>query len=440
MDGLLRGVLQLKVFRDGPLFDGTISDLANALYMDNVRRPDRYTSLIEDAGTGAMGYVQLKVRQFKSRPIEDYAAMVDDPEVWRALDVSMNLYFDDRINMFPFERRRYEDAMPSEQDGMSFENPEAFHIVQKDMIERRFASGEVTDVGESDLKETISSFRYVFVRNFWRLVLARRRVALEGIGMVIAIGSLFLAASAVVPAFWVIASSAFCALLAIGAVIALTSDRIQRHTDKFEDATRASCNVLSQVLGIRLHSLTEVIPQLIDRINHSKWDIDSTQLLEAWPLEVKKWSKLAFWLNARVEHIELMMQLQMWRIRRLHYGIRWVGHILTTVLTILAVASVGAISAAGFVMLTPHVLAAGSDGVWKGGAAVLLALTCLVSVFHLSQMTRRKKIPNLDLIRKTLATDGMRSFRDVRLHDKLADFVRREKKSQVYYEKMQGRV
>lgn len=440
MDGLLRGVLQLKVFRDGPLFDGTISDLANALYMDNVRRPDRYTSLIEDAGTGAMGYVQLKVRQFKSRPIEDYAAMVDDPEVWRALDVSMNLYFDDRINMFPFERRRYEDAMPSEQDGMSFENPEAFHIVQKDMIERRFASGEVTDVGESDLKETISSFRYVFVRNFWRLVLARRRVALEGIGMVIAIGSLFLAASAVVPAFWVIASSAFCALLAIGAVIALTSDRIQRHTDKFEDATRASCNVLSQVLGIRLHSLTEVIPQLIDRINHSKWDIDSTQLLEAWPLEVKKWSKLAFWLNARVEHIELMMQLQMWRIRRLHYGIRWVGHILTTVLTILAVGSVVAISVAGGVMLTPHVLAAGSDGVWKAGSAVLLALTCLVSVFYLSLMTRHKNIPNLDLIRKTLATDGMRSFRDVRLHDKLADFVRREKKSQVYYEKMQGRV
>ncbi len=440
MDGLLRGVLQLKVFRDGPLFDGTISDLANALYMDNVRRPDRYTSLIEDAGTGAMGYVQLKVRQFKSRPIEDYAAMVDDPEVWRALDVSMNLYFDDRINMFPFERRRYEDAMPSEQAGMSFENPEAFHIVQKDMIERRFASGEVTDVGESDLKETISSFRYVFVRNFWRLVLARRRVALEAIGMVIAIGSLFLAASALAPALWVIASSAFFALLAIGIVIALTSDRIQRHTDKFEDATRASCNVLSKVLDIRLHSLTEVIPQLIDRINHSKWDIDSTQLLEAWPLEVKKWSKLAFWLNARVEHIELMMQLQMWRIRRLHYGIRWVGHILTDALTIGAVGSVVAISVAGGVILTPKVLAAGSDGGWKAGLSVLLALTCLFSVFHLSRMTRKRNIPNLDLVRKTLATDGMRSFRDVRLHDKLADFVRREKKSQVYYEKMQGRV
>jgi hypothetical protein len=54
-------------------------------------------------------------------------------------------------------------------------------------------------------------------------------------------------------------------------------------------------------------------------------------------------------------------------------------------------------------------------------------------------MTFRASIPKLDLIRDTLNTNSMRGSRDVKLHDKVADFVRREKKSQVYYEKLQTR-
>ena len=376
MDGLLRRFVQLRLFRDNPLFDGTISDLANALYMDNERKPARYAHLIEDAGAGAIGYVQLKVRQFRSRSIEDYAAIVEDSDAWSALDATMDHYFADRINMFPYERRRYEDEVPDDAPQDQFENPESFHIVQKVMIERRFASGKIADIGESDLREAISSFRYVFVFNFWRLVLARRGVALQGIALILAFAAGFIGLAAFAQAEplgpWIVVGGALAAAAGMLGSTWLTADQIKRHTDKFEDATRASCNSLSRVLDIRLHSLTETIPQLIDRINHSKWDVESTQLLEEWPLEVKKWSKLAFWLNARVEHIELLMQLQMWRIRRLHFGIRWIGRNLTALLTLAAVAAVGGASWIGASVIGTLADAPLQDmplTIWAGGGA-----------------------------------------------------------------------
>lgn len=442
MERLLRSFIQMRLFRDNPLFDGTISDLANALYMDNVRRPKRYAELIESAGTGAIGYIQLKTRQFRSRSIEDYAAVVEDPQAWNSLDATMDRYFADRVNMFPYERRRYEDELPEESTGEQFENPESFHIVQKIMIERRFAAGATTDLGESDLKEAVSSFRYVFVFNFWRLVLARRGVAVQGIGIILLCGAAFIGLLAVNGgrelSFWVISLSAGLAATGMISAVWLTLDRIQRHTDKFEDATRASCNSLSRVLDIRLHSLTEIIPQLIDRINHSKWDVESTQLLEEWPLEVKKWSKLAFWLNARVEHIELLMQLQMWRIRRLHYGIRWIGRNLTALLATVALMSVAGVIWTGCLMVNSPVYATDDGLLIKAAGAMLSLLATALSVW-ISLMTFRASIPNLNLIRNTLNTEAMRGFRDVKLHDKVADFVRREKKSQVYYEKLQTR-
>jgi hypothetical protein len=238
---------------------------------------------------------------------------------------------------------------------------------------------------------------------------------------------------------WVVGGGALAAAAGMVGATWLTADQIKRHTDKFEDATRASCNSLSRVLDIRLHSLTETIPQLIDRINHSKWDVDSTQLLEEWPLEVKKWSKLAFWLNARVEHIELLMQLQMWRIRRLHFGIRWIGHNLTGLLTLAAAAAVGAAAwiGASVIGLPSGVpLQETPLTIWAGAMMAVLAMALAVGV---AQMTYRASIPKLDLIRDTLNTDSMRGSRDVKLHEKVADFVRREKKSQVYYEKLQTR-
>lgn len=444
MWGWLRYAIQWETFRTSPLFDGTLSDLSNAIYVDRQLKPERYLEQLEALGDNTLGYVQLRVRDFRTRSVDDYAAILDDPEAWAGFEKTvMGRYFDDRIEMFPFERREYADMRHRKSDdAMTFNNPEAFHLVTKELIERRFSADRPDEVGERDLRDAIAAFRYAFVHNFWRLVTSRRGAAVEGMAMAL-LGLIgfagFVAATQGTRADWWELALAFLVGVAVVFSARLrTRHMIRRHTDRYEEAIKASCNVLASLLSIRVHSLTEVIPQLFHKIDRSKWQMLTESRLDDWPVEVKKWSKLAFWLSARVEHIELLMQVQMWRIRRLHYGIRWVGRWLSFWIGILALAfSVGVASGLGWALYVA--------GRWDMGSPLALILYGVLTVitafasWRMAQMTFNYNTPDLDIIRRTLKTDTMRRFSDVRLHRQVAEHVSEQKQSQVYNESLQKR-
>jgi hypothetical protein len=441
MWGWLRVAIQWEAFRTYPLFDGTLSDLSNAIYVDRQLKPERYLEQLEPLSDNTLGYVQLRVRDFRTRSVEDYAEILDDPDAWGKFEKTvMGLYFDDRIEMFPFERREYADMKRRKSDeGMTFSNPEAFHLVTKELIERRFSADRSDEVGERDLRDAIAAFRYAFVHNFWRLVTSRRGAAVVGLGMAllapIGFAGLLALTAASRPAWWELGLGFLAGFAMVLAALLRTRHMIRRHTERYEEAIKASCNVLSSLLSIRVHSLTEVIPQLFHKIDRSKWQMLTESRLDDWPVEVKKWSKLAFWLSARVEHIELLMQVQMWRIRRLHYGIRWVGRLLSFWIGVIALLLSAGIS--GGLGLALH-----RAGRWNLDDPMALILFCVLAAITglvswlMAQMTFSYNTPDLDIIRRTLKTDTMRRFSNVRLHRQVAEHVSEQKQSQVYNESL----
>lgn len=440
---MLRNLVQWKFIRTSPFFDGTLSDLSNALYVDRLLKPDRYNDLIEESSSKTLGYIQMRVKDLKTRSVNDYARILDDPDLWAGFEKeTMSGYFDDQIEMFPFNRREYPDVKARRStDRTELVNPEPFHLVQKEMVERRFGKGTTENIGERDLRDAIASFRYAFVHNFWRLVISRRQAALEGLLMaflcVVAFVAVALARIAS-PNWGLELVVLILALLSLmGLAWGRTRHMIQRHTEKYVDAVKASCNVLSGHLQIRLHSLSEVIPQLFHKIDRSKWQMLTDGRLDEWPTEGKKWSTLAFWLSARVEHIELLMQVQMWRIRRLHFGIRWIGRILSGLIALSAVALLGATSAGGFWLLSTNL--AQEQQLVGLSLFVVVTMAGLISSTSMARMSYTHDTPDLDIIRNTLKTDTMKRFRDVKLHDQVAEHVFEQKKSQVYSETLQKR-
>lgn len=438
----LRGLVQAEIFRTDPLFDGTLSDLSNALYLDNALKPERYLDQLEPASDARFGYVQLRVSDFRSRSIDDYAEVVDDPELWTTFESEvMGRYFNDHIELFPFHRREFADLKRRNDDGMAFVNPEAFHLVQKEMIERRFSGGQPEEIGERDLREAIAAFRYAFVQNFWRLVMSRRGTAAIGIllnaAILLVVGAFLVMRSGAPTFFLELSAVGLLSAAAIFTTVRRTRHMITRLTGGYEDAIRASCNVLSSHLRIRVQSLTEIIPLIFHRIDRSKWQMLTDGRLEDWPMEVRKWSKLAFWLSARVEHIELLMQVQMWRVRRLHFGIRWLGRLLSGALggfALLTSALAGGLGLLGLSTAGPML----GDGQALTALAVLVATTCVTLAVSLllASLSFRYSTPDLDIIRNTLKTDSMRRFRDVKLHREFAEHVREQKQSQVYNESL----
>lgn len=444
MRNWLKGLLQVRALREHPLFDGTISELANTLYIDNVADADRYADMIEPHG-GKLGYVQMRVREFKTRDVEAYAEIVNDADRWQAFDAEvMDRYFRDHIDLFPFRPGRSRAASGSgrraSDEAMALPNPEAFHLIQKDMIERRFAGGEVTDIGERDLRDAISGLRHLFVRNFWHLVLSRRSAALTAVIQLLTITAVFFGVSLAglalmtdqLSALWLV-GAAFAASAVLTALVWInTKHLIGRHSEEYANAIQATCNALSRGLSLRLHDLIAVIPLFFHRIEKSKMELKNANRLNDWPVEVKKWTKLAFWIDARVQHIELYMQVQMWRIRRMHYGIRWLGSMLSRGLVLVGALPLMALAAVGVWTLLQNdpsrhaLIVAGLFGLF----AVLAALVA----FDLANKTFRMQTPDIDIIEKTLKTKAMQGYRDVRLHEQMADFSFQEKMSQLHEE------
>jgi hypothetical protein len=444
MWGWLKQAIQWEGFRNGPLFDGTLSDLGNAIYVDNSLKPERYLEQLEPRSNNDAGYVQLKVRDFKTRSVSDYEELVNDSARWSDFEKTvMGRYFDDKIEMFPVIRREYLDIKRRDfGDGVGFDNPEAFQIVQKEMIERRFSADRSDEIGERDLRDAIAAFRSAFLQNFWRLVTSRRSAAAYGVFASLLVLLAFAAAFNIIDG--IAKSSVWIAVISVVGITLnyfiwlACKNSIDEHTKRYEEATKANCNILAGLLGIRLHSLTEIIPQLFHKIDNSKWQMLRAARLDAWPMEVKKWSKLAFWLSARVEHIELLMQVQMWRIRRLHYGIRWIGKWLTRLIHASALSMV----IAEFFLIWNI---SSIRGVFRISdpvpivACTVFALITLVTGQVLAWMSFHYNITDYDIIRRTLKTDTMKRFSDVRLHRQVAEHVADQKESQVYNETLMKR-
>lgn len=441
-----------EAFGDHPLFDGTLAELAYTYFFDETK--DRGAEQ-EGVTEGPYGYLKLETSDVKTRDIDTYVEILADPARYAQFESElMDAYFLDDIDMFPFEDSAGKAEGPS--GFKEIAKPKDFFFLQKQMIERRFAPrAEATagEIGESDLRMLISRLRWVFLKNYAHLILHRRRLVLGLIVLMLSVAGAAMAFDAATsPPLYqqVLALTAWAGFLA-GTVFWFLPWDFTNHRNHYVAALDASCNGLARPLQLRLHDLVATIPLIFAKVDRSKMEFKNEDRLKEWPSEIKKWSKLAFWMAARVEHIELYMQVQMWRVRRFHFGLRWIGRKLTGLLKALVygfgVAAV--IALGGYVAGLPEWRQV-SGAIESGDASALWPLVCvigrdlwfpaafggltLVAAWLAARATFRNAVPDVDLVEKTLRTSTMQGFRDVKLHDQISELLFREKMSLLHEE------
>jgi hypothetical protein len=435
-----------SMIRKSPLFDGTISEFLNTLNTDEGADLHRYDEMTERQGENKLDYIQMKIRDFRTRDVENYVGLANDPARWEVFEREvMDRYFNDHIDLFPFKPGKLQTTDPDRRNlpELDFNNPAPFHYIQKEMIERRFAGGELNDIGERDLRDAVSCLRYVFVRNFWHLVVSRRRIGLDAVlvlALIIAgfLGIALLARSLQTDhgslAKGVMGLGTASALAAMSAVWFNARHMFRRHTAEYITSIQATCNSLSRALNLRLQNLILIIPLFFHKIDKSKMELKNAGKLDDWPMDVKKWSKLAFWIDARVEHIELYMQVQMWRIRRMHFGMRWIGRKLSAILQIMGPATLALGTSAALYVLHAKGNGAGSQPWLLLGPMALIGVLSIGLAFELARRTYTMHTPDISVIETTLKTKAMQGYRDVRLHEQFATFLFQEKMNTLHEE------
>jgi hypothetical protein len=460
------------------LLDGTFQEVLEARAK---RQDEPFSSHFE---TDENGFLVLRKISFDTRKVDFYKTILKDPEKWRVFETdNVNRYFRDQIELFPYDRASAVDApivaadeTPASEDEVTDEPtspgkkkarkrkeraaapvdathdyaaPGRFYKIQKGLIERRFPFGRDQTVGDADLRDHMSAMRHLFAENFWKLILSRRFVALScmlaglaGLGAhmltMFGVGA-FGAAMWGAPAG--VAIMICAAVLMMGVFIAATwfaFDRFEVLKDQYEAAVRESCLLMGRNLQVRQQDIIANIPQIFTEADNDKYALKSENRLREWPEEVRKWTKLAFWMAGRAESNELFMQLEMWRVRRLHFGMKWTGTLWSTLLAAFGYAAFAALVAAaaiGIWSLAP-IWAKSPPSLFLTAVATsgLGAVTCLVFIHTLVRGADRRSLVDLDLIEKSILTNNIQGHKDVRLHDRVAEQLFREKSALLHEE------
>lgn len=430
--------------------DGTFEEMADAWRKKDAPEDVRQWEYDEH------GFRTLKNDAFITHKIEGYIKLLKDEDEWHKFDTeNMDKFFNDAIELFPYERASVQnDAKPADAKSKdakpSFEPPGRFFRVQQKMIQRRFPWGRNLTFGDADLRDNVETLRYIFAKNFIALILRRRALALHYVLM--AVGILLANAILAPLVIWLVGRFATNSLqinTGVAAVLAVVSWGIFHFTyghtlelfgylrDQYQAAIRASCLVLGRNLQVRQQDIIALIPLIFKQADDDKYRMLNEGRLKEWPDEARKWTKLAFWMAGRVEYNELSMQLHMWRIRRLYFGLRWVATGLTEALTAFSVFAL-TVSAGGFTVLLfllRHVIADDHHtlaAIALGGIATAVACT-FYSIWIVQASDSRHRV-ELDLIEKNIMTTTIQGHTDVNLHDIVAERLFIDKSALLYEE------
>ncbi|MEI9990022.1 MAG: hypothetical protein WDM86_08295 [Rhizomicrobium sp.] len=399
------------------------------------------------------GFVEIAPQKSRTRSIDEYREIVRDPARWATLKAELlDEYFDDPIDMFPYEggvERREKDAATPQGDvwrrglwwrtldrSLNLAIPARFFQIQADLIKRRFPGGRNQTIGDSDIRDLISCLRYVFARNFSQLVWVRR-VWCAFVSAIVLLAFACFAVSFDPAAFFppgMAVTGHMLRLLSMGlaglvAVLTVATFFIYRFwsNNEYGDAVEKSCSNVRTGLQTRLQELVAIIPLIFHRIDRDKFELKKDDLLKQWPDEVRKWSRLAFWMAMRVQYLEFFMQVEMWRIRRIHAWTRLIGLGLSTAIFLVSLAILEYLALA---------LPWGAPAAELGLADLMAALV----LFALALMSYRTYLPDFDLVERTLRTNDMKGSKDSKFHEAIEEFMFQEKHAQLHEEeKRSGR-
>lgn len=325
------------------------------------------------------------------RPIQDAEVFSSDPAVIAAVSSHINEYFNQPLDIFPFW----------ETEG----KPDRFHVLFARQIEERFPV-------DRDLRAHIHAYgRRVFRALCVHVGIKRlcQALALIALTVLATLGPTWFSR-------WT-GTLTYGAALAAGAMlvtlglywgvqaILFIQYRFRLENDSYE---------LSREIVQRtreLQNLFTTARTLADQAE-TQYQMDG----KGWGRRAHFLTRLTMWMGARMEYMEKYVQMELWRVRRERYWMRWFARFVTPLVFVVW---------AVLFALEP----APAEALWfrglQGLAVVLGVMVSLLSYF-------RWQTPP-QAIQKKLGVEGWVRYASLDVDDAVADQVRRDKERLVEY-------
>lgn len=237
-------------------------------------------------------------------PIQDSEYFSEDPEAVERVSAHIDEYFNQPLDIFPFW----------ETEG----KPDRFHVLFARQIEERFPA-------DADLRSHIYEYgRRVFDALRIHVLVKRlcQGLALVGFAVLAAMGPTWFSQ-------WT-GSDAAGAALAAGAILAtlgaywgaqailFTQYRFRLENDSYQ---------LSREIVQRTRELQNLFTS--GRAMADQAETKYQQDGKGWGQRAMYLTRLTMWLAARMEYLEKYVQMELWRVRRERYWMRWLSRFLT---------------------------------------------------------------------------------------------------------------
>jgi hypothetical protein len=326
------------------------------------------------------------------RPISESEYFAQTPEAEAIVSSHINEYFNQPLDIFPFW----------ETDG----KPDRFHVLYSRQIEERFPI-------DQDIRARIHSYGR---RVFRALVVHVSVKRLSQAGAMAAFAALAILGPGLF-AGWT-GSQAMGLGLAAGAMLAalgifwglqavlFIQYRFQLENDSYE---------LSREVVQRTRELQNLFTSaraMADQAE-TQFQMDGT----GWGKRAMYLTRLTMWIGARMEYLEKHVQMELWRVRRERYWMRWAQRIMTPLVMVIGLAGLALVPA-------PETGEAGFRGLQ--GLAALLG----IAVSYLSYFRWRTPVA---AVQDKLGVDGWVRYASLDVDNAVADQVRRDKERLVEY-------
>lgn len=325
------------------------------------------------------------------RPIQDSEYFSYDPASVAAVSSHIDEYFNQPLDLFPFW----------ESEG----KPDRFHVLFSRQIEERFPV-------DSDIRKLIHDYgRRVFRALVVHVSVKRgsQLAALVAFTLLATLGPTWFSSWTGSPPMGL--GLAFAAMLAVVGVfwaaqaILFIQYRFQLENDSYE---------LSREIVTRTRELQNLFTSaraMADQAE-TQYQMDG----KGWGKRALYLTRLTMWIGARMEYLEKYVQMELWRVRRERYWMRWAQRIMTPLVLIVWLA---------LFLLEP---APADAGAFRALQAVAVALGVLVS--WLSYFRWRTPVA---AVQDKLGVEGWVRYASLDVDNAVADQVRRDKERLVEY-------
>lgn len=325
------------------------------------------------------------------RPIQDSEVFSTDPAVIEAVSSHIDHYFNQPLDIFPFW----------ESEG----KPDRFHVLFSRQIEERFPV-------DTDLRSHIHDYgRRVFAALCVHVAIKRlcQALALVAFAVLASVGpTWFTSWTGSQPMGLGLAAGAM--VLSVGVFWAVQAILFIQYRFRLENDSYE----LSREIVQRTRELQTLFTQARAMADQAETQFQMDG--KGWGKRSHFLTRLTMWMGARMEYLEKHVQMELWRVRRERYWMRWFSRFVTPLVFLVWL---------GLFVLEPI---QGQEAAFRGLQILAVVLGLIVS--WLSYFRWQTPVA---AIQDKLGVDGWVRYASLDVDNAVADQVRRDKERLVEY-------